>query len=69
MVGVVLPISDAGPQVGVGKNNMGHSSIDITANVYTHMEAGDAAVSLVRLENYLSGNNREDEEFEKVVKR
>ena len=38
---------------------LGHATIQMTANVYTHMEKEDAAASVIQLEQYLSGGSQE----------
>ncbi len=38
---------------------LGHSTIQMTANIYTHMEKEDAAASVIQLERYLSGGSQE----------
>ncbi len=38
---------------------VGYSTIQMTANLYTHMEKEDAAASLIQLERYLSGGSQE----------
>ena len=38
---------------------LGHTTIQMTANIYTHMEKEDAAASVIQLERYLSGGSQE----------
>ena len=37
---------------------MGHATIQMTANIYTHMEKEDASASPIQLERYLSGGSQ-----------
>ena len=49
--------------MGIGQKTaqylVGYSTIQMTANLYTHMEKEDAAASLIQLERYLSGGSQE----------
>lgn len=49
----------AGIDLKTAQYLMGHSTIQMTANVYTHMEKEDARASIVQLEKFLSGNSQE----------
>lgn len=55
----------AGIDLKTAQYLMGHSTIQMTANVYTHMEKEDASASLVQLEQYLSGGSQETKNFSK----
>lgn len=59
----------AGIDLKTAQYLMGHSSIDMTANVYTHLGKNDVSSSITQLEAYLSGSSQEDAKFQKVVKR
>ncbi len=48
----------AGIDLKTAQYLMGHSTIQMTANVYTHMEKEDASASLIQLERYLSGGSQ-----------
>ena len=37
---------------------LGHAAIQMTANIYTHMEKEDASASMIQLERYLSGGSQ-----------
>ena len=45
----------AGIDLKTAQYLMGHATIQMTANVYTHMEKDDASASLIQLERYLDG--------------
>lgn len=55
----------AGIDLKTAQYLLGHVTIQMTANIYTHLEKEDAASSIVLLENFLSGG----EENQKVVKK
>lgn len=61
----------AGIDLKTAQYLMGHSTIQMTANVYTHMDKEDASASLIQLERYLSGGSQEEtdssESSQKVV--
>lgn len=59
----------AGIDLKTAQYLMGHSTIQMTANVYTHLEKENANASIVQLEKYLSGGSQEGEIFGKVVKK
>lgn len=59
----------AGIDLKTAQYLLGHSTIQMTANIYTHMEKEDAAASVTRLEQYLSGGMQDQEILEKVVKK
>ena len=44
---------------------MGHSTIQMTANIYTHMDKEDASASLIQLERYLSGGSQAETDSSK----
>ena len=46
----------AGIDLRTAQQLLGHSSIQMTAEIYTHLEAEDGIAVTVRLEDYLSGN-------------
>ena len=48
---------------------LGHTTIQMTANVYTHMEKEDAAASVIQLERYLSGGSQAGGDFSKSSQR
>ncbi len=45
------------------------ASIEMTANIYTHMEKEDAAASVIQLERYLSGGSQAGGDFSKSSQR
>lgn len=45
----------AGIDLKTAQYLLGHTTIQMTANIYTHMEKEDAAASVIQLERYLSG--------------
>ena len=49
----------AGIDLKTAQYLMGHATIQMTANIYTHMEKEDASASLIQLERYLSGGSQE----------
>ena len=49
----------AGIDLKTAQYLMGHATIRMTANIYTHMEKEDASASLIQLERYLSGGSQE----------
>ena len=53
----------AGIDLKTAQYLMGHSTIQMTANLYTHMEKEDAAGSLIQLERYLSGSSQKPGNF------
>ncbi len=55
----------AGIDLKTAQYLMGHSTIQMTANLYTHMEKEDASASLIQLERYLSGSSQEKSDFSK----
>lgn len=61
----------AGIDLKTAQYLLGHSSIQMTANIYTHMDKEDAASSIAQLENYLSDGSQETgknpESSQKVV--
>ncbi len=59
----------AGIDLKTAQYLLGHSTIQMTANIYTHMEKEDAATSIVQLEQYLAGSNQTSGSIEKVVKK
>lgn len=59
----------AGIDLKTAQYLLGHSSIQMTANIYTHMDKEDAIASIAQLEQYLSGGSQETENFQKVVKK
>ncbi len=48
----------AGIDLKTAQYLMGHATIQMTANIYTHMEKEDASASLIQLERYLSGGSQ-----------
>lgn len=62
----------AGVDLKTAQYLMGHSTIQMTANIYTHMEKEDASGSLIQLERYLSGSSQGSGDFlessQKVVR-
>lgn len=59
----------AGIDLKTAQYLMGHSTIQMTANVYTHLGKEEAASSITQLERYLAGGSQQEEENQKVVKR
>ncbi|MCH5352982.1 MAG: site-specific integrase [Acutalibacter sp.] len=59
----------AGIDLKTAQYLLGHSSIQMTANIYTHIGKEDALSSIVQLEQYLSGSNQETEDLQEVVKK
>ncbi len=59
----------AGIDLKTAQYLMGHTTIQMTANVYTHMEKDDISTSITRLEAYLSGSSQQNENLAKVVKK
>ncbi len=57
----------AGIDLKTAQYLLGHSTIQMTANIYTHMEKEDAAASVVQLEKYLSGEPDFSKSSQKVV--
>lgn len=61
----------AGIDLKTAQYLMGHSTIQMTANVYTHMEKEEAGASIIQLEKFLSGGSQEagnfSESSQKVV--
>ena len=55
----------AGIDLKTAQYLMGHATIQMTANIYTHMEKEDASASLIQLERYLSRGNQENGDFSK----
>lgn len=55
----------AGIDLKTAQYLLGHSSIQMTANIYTHMEKEDASASLIQLERYLSGGSQSRGNFSK----
>ncbi|MCI9258344.1 MAG: tyrosine-type recombinase/integrase [Acutalibacter sp.] len=49
----------AGIDLKTAQYLLGHSTTQMTANIYTHMEKEDAAASVIQLERYLSGGSQE----------
>lgn len=49
----------AGIDLKTAQYLLGHTTIQMTANIYTHMEKEDAAASVIQLERYLSGGSQE----------
>ena len=45
----------AGIDLRTAQQLLGHSSIQMTAEIYTHLEAEDSVAATVRLDAYLSG--------------
>ncbi len=58
----------AGIDLKTAQYLLGHSTIQMTANIYTHMDKDDAATSITQLEQYLSGESQKTENLQKVVK-
>ncbi|ARE60671.1 tyrosine-type recombinase/integrase [Acutalibacter muris] len=48
---------------------LGHTTIQMTANIYTHIEKEDAAASVIQLERYLSGGSQAGGDFLKSSQR
>lgn len=59
----------AGIDLKTAQYLLGHSSIQMTANIYTHLDKKEAVGSITQLEAYLSGGSQQDENFAKVVKK
>lgn len=59
----------AGIDLKTAQYLMGHSSIAMTANVYTHLGKEDVSSSVIRLDRYLSGGSQQRGEIQKVVKK
>ncbi len=59
----------AGIDLKTAQYLLGHATIQMTANIYTHLGKEDAAASVVQLEQYLSTGSQEPENFQKVVKK
>ncbi|WP_158590831.1 tyrosine-type recombinase/integrase [Acutalibacter sp. 1XD8-33] len=55
----------AGIDLKTAQYLMGHATIQMTANIYTHMEKEDASASLFQLERYLSGGSQTGGDFSK----
>ena len=53
----------AGIDLKTAQYLMGHATIQMTANLYTHMEKEDAAGSLIQLERYLSSGSQQPGDF------
>ena len=53
----------AGIDLKTAQYLMGHSTIQMTANVYTHMEKEDAGASIVQLERFLTGGSKESGDY------
>lgn len=53
----------AGIDLKTAQYLMGHATIQMTANVYTHMEKDDASASLIQLERYLDGEADTSSDF------
>lgn len=47
----------AGVDLRTAQYLLGHSSIDMTARIYTHLDKGDAMKAVTKIENYLSGKS------------
>lgn len=48
----------AGIDLKTAQYLMGHATIQMTSNIYTHMEKEDAAAALTKLETYLQGGSQ-----------
>lgn len=59
----------AGIDLKTAQYLLGHSSIQVTANIYTHLDRDEAAGSITQLEQYLSGGSQSTDDFAKVVKK
>lgn len=59
----------AGIDLKTAQYLLGHSSIQMTANIYTHLDKNEAAESITQLEQYLSGGSQQGGNFAKVVKK
>jgi integrase len=59
----------AGIDLKTAQYLLGHATIQMTANIYTHIEKEDATASIVQLERYLSGKTDFSESSQKVVNR
>ena len=53
----------AGIDLKTAQYLMGHSTIDMTANVYTHLAKEDTAASVIQLEKYLATGNQGTGDF------
>lgn len=62
----------AGIDLKTAQYLLGHSSIEMTANVYTHLAKEDTAASVIQLEKYLAGGSQTEDDFlessQKVVR-
>lgn len=62
----------AGIDLKTAQYLLGHSSIEMTANVYTHLAKEDTAASVIQLEKYLAGGSQAEGDFsessQKVVR-
>lgn len=62
----------AGIDLKTAQYLLGHSSIEMTANVYTHLAKEDTAASVIQLEKYLAGGSQTEGDFsessQKVVR-
>ncbi len=55
----------AGIDLKTAQYLLGHTTIQMTANIYTHMEKEDAAASVIQLERYLSDGSQAGGDFSK----
>ena len=58
----------AGVDLRTAQYLLGHSSIQMTANIYTHLEKEDASASVDLLNEYFSTGVKKSESSQKVVK-
>ncbi len=58
----------AGIDLKTAQYLLGHSSIQMTANIYTHLDKEDAASSVDLLNDYLSRDEKKQKSSQKVVK-
>ncbi|MCI9193229.1 MAG: tyrosine-type recombinase/integrase [Acutalibacter muris] len=59
----------AGIDLKTAQYLLGHSSIEMTANVYTHLAKEDTAASVIQLERYLSDGSQAGGDFLKSSQR
>nr|WP_290461889.1 tyrosine-type recombinase/integrase [Acutalibacter muris] len=59
----------AGIDLKTAQYLLGHSSIEMTANVYTHLAKEETAASVIQLERYLSGGSQTGGDFLKSSQR
>ncbi len=57
----------AGVDLKAAQYLLGHATVQMTSNIYTHIEQEDTVASIVKLERYLSGEGNFSRSSQKVV--